>query len=187
MNPQTFKTPCCCTLLFVSYTGSLVPATYGAKTCVWQYVMSMSASADVLALAKIEIKLTDIPEGANITLKWRNKPLFVRHRTAGEIALMEAVNVSELRDQEADSDRVQRPEWLIVVGICTHLGRCSTHTLTHIMRTGRVYVLPRGSGCKGMRLVHVPMYCYPLPLLPIGGSLLVAFVIPIYLSYTLTL
>ena len=45
---------------------------------------------------------------------------------------MEAVNVSELRDQETDADRVQRPEWLIVLGICTHLGMSVTRVLTHI-------------------------------------------------------
>jgi len=113
------------------HKGGLVPATYGAKTAVWQYVMSMSATADVLALSKVEIKLDDISEGTNLTLKWRNKPLFVRHRTAEEIARMEAVNVSELRDQETDADRVQRPEWLIVLGICTHLGMSVTRILTH--------------------------------------------------------
>lgn len=53
---------------------------YCAKTVVTDFVMSMSASADVLALAKIEIKLGDIPEGKNVTFKWRGKPLFVRHR-----------------------------------------------------------------------------------------------------------
>ena len=104
-----------------------MPATYGAKAVVRQYLMSMNASADVLALAKVEISLKDIPEGSNVTLNWRNKPLFVRHRSAAEIARMEMVNLSELRDQEADSDRVQRPEWLIVLGICTHLGMCLVH------------------------------------------------------------
>ena len=56
-------------------------AAYGAKSVVTHFVSSLSASADVLALAKIEINLNDIPEGKNITFKWRNKPLFVRHRS----------------------------------------------------------------------------------------------------------
>lgn len=82
----------------------------------------MSASADVLALAKIEIKLSDIPEGKSMTFKWRGKPLFVRHRTASEISAEESVNVSELRDPQPDNARCQRPEWLVVLGVCTHLG-----------------------------------------------------------------
>lgn len=63
----------------------------------------MSASADVLALAKIEIKLDEIPEGKSVTFKWRGKPLFIRHRTGEEIATEQAVPVSSLRDPQADS------------------------------------------------------------------------------------
>lgn len=59
-----------------------VAGAYAAKTVVTEFVSSMSASADVLALAKIEVKLGDIPEGKNVTFKWRGKPLFIRHRTA---------------------------------------------------------------------------------------------------------
>lgn len=59
-----------------------VGGAYAAKTIVSEFVSSMSASADVLALAKIEVKLDDIPEGKNVTFKWRGKPLFIRHRTA---------------------------------------------------------------------------------------------------------
>ena len=82
----------------------------------------MSATADVLALAKIEVKLGDIPEGKNMTFKWRGKPLFIRHRTSEEVAVEQGVNVSTLRDPEPDSNRVQKPEWLVVIGVCTHLG-----------------------------------------------------------------
>jgi len=105
-------------------TGAATGITgmYCAKTMVTDLVMSMGASADVLALAKIEIKLGDIPEGKNVTLKWRGKPLFVRHRTAEEIDQENKVDVSTLRDPQPDSDRVQKPEWLVVLGVCTHLG-----------------------------------------------------------------
>jgi len=82
----------------------------------------MSASADVLALAKIEIKLGDIPEGKNVTFKWRGKPLFIRHRTAEEIDVENKVDINTLRDPQPDSDRVKKPEWLVVLGVCTHLG-----------------------------------------------------------------
>lgn len=83
----------------------------------------MSASADVLALAKIEVKLGDIPEGKNVTFKWRGKPLFVRHRTVDEIETEQAVDISCLRDPQHDNDRCQKPEWLVLLGVCTHLGK----------------------------------------------------------------
>lgn len=82
----------------------------------------MSASADVLALAKIEIKLADIPEGKNVTFKWRGKPLFIRHRTAEEIATEQSVAVATLRDPQHDNERTQDAKWLVVLGVCTHLG-----------------------------------------------------------------
>lgn len=85
-------------------------------------VSSMSASADVLAMAKIEVKLSDIPEGKNATFKWRGKPLFVRHRSSEEIKRESEVNLAQLRDPQHDSERVQKPEWLILIGVCTHLG-----------------------------------------------------------------
>ncbi|XP_051953145.1 cytochrome b-c1 complex subunit Rieske, mitochondrial-like [Xyrauchen texanus] len=104
-------------------TGSTaVLGVYSAKTVVTQFISSMSASADVLALSKIEIKLSDIPEGKNMTFKWRGKPLFVRHRTEKEIAAELNVDLSELRDPQHDQDRVTKPSWVIVIGVCTHLG-----------------------------------------------------------------
>jgi ubiquinol-cytochrome c reductase iron-sulfur subunit len=102
--------------------SSVVATAYSAKAVVSQFVSSMSASADVLALAKIEIKLSDIPEGKSVTFKWRGKPLFIRHRTGEEISTEQSVPVSTLRDPQQDQERVQRPEWLVVIGVCTHLG-----------------------------------------------------------------
>lgn len=99
-----------------------VGVAYAAKNVVSQFVSSMSASADVLAMSKIEIKLSDIPEGKNMAFKWRGKPLFVRHRTKKEIDQEAAVEVSQLRDPQHDLDRVKKPEWVILIGVCTHLG-----------------------------------------------------------------
>lgn len=75
---------------------------YAAKAVVSQFISSMSASADVLALAKIEIKLADIPEGKSVTFKWRGKPLFIRHRTGEEISTETSVPISTLRDPQSD-------------------------------------------------------------------------------------
>ncbi|KAK9719554.1 Ubiquinol-cytochrome c reductase 8 kDa, N-terminal [Popillia japonica] len=102
--------------------ASTVGGAYASKALVTQFITSMSASADVLALAKIEIKLADIPEGKSVTFKWRGKPLFIRHRTAEEIDSERGVAVGSLRDPQHDHERTQRPEWLVVLGVCTHLG-----------------------------------------------------------------
>ncbi|OIW31891.1 ubiquinol-cytochrome c r [Coniochaeta ligniaria NRRL 30616] len=94
----------------------------GAKSTVQEFLKNMAASADVLAMAKVEVDLAAIPEGKNVIIKWRGKPVFIRHRTAGEIEEANKVNISSLRDPQADEDRVKKPEWLIMLGVCTHLG-----------------------------------------------------------------
>lgn len=93
-----------------------------AKAAIRNIVGILSPSKDVLALSKVEVKLDDIPVGKNVIVKWRGKPLFIKHRTEADIKREEAVNVSELRDPQHDKERVQRPEWLVLLGVCTHLG-----------------------------------------------------------------
>lgn len=102
------------------------------------FLVNMSASADVLAQAKVEIDLAAIPEGKNVCplpysaqslqcgeltlwenqviIKWRGKPVFIRHRTADEIKEAEDTKWESLRDPQPDSDRVKKPEWLIMLG-----------------------------------------------------------------------
>lgn len=110
------------TFTYLIAGAAIVSGSYATKALVLQYVKFLSASAEVLALAKIEIKLSDIPEGKSVTLKWRGKPLFVRHRTKDEIDIVRAVDVQSLRDPQRDEDRTQKPEWLVIIGVCTHLG-----------------------------------------------------------------
>jgi len=93
-----------------------------AKNGVWALISSMSPSADVLAMANIEVDLRTIPEGSTTTLKWRGKPLFIRHRTKEEIETAKTTPLTELPDPQKDEDRVKNPEWLVLLGICTHLG-----------------------------------------------------------------
>ena len=76
----------------------------------------MSASADVLAQAKVEVDLATIPEGKNVIIKWRGKPVFIRHRTADEIKEAEDTKWEALRDPQPDADRVKKPEWLVMLG-----------------------------------------------------------------------
>merc|ERR1712165_62730 len=105
------------------WSGALaVTGAYAATSTVNSLLASLSASADVLAMAKIEINLSDVPEGKSMVFKWRGKPLFVRHRTAEEIEKEQAVDVASLRDPQADTERVQKAEYLVVLGVCTHLG-----------------------------------------------------------------
>merc|ERR1711915_356348 len=107
---------------YMMAAGLGVAGAYGGKSIVNQFILSWSASQDVLALAKIEIKLGDIPEGKNMTFKWRGKPLFIRHRTPEEIEECNSVDPATLRDPQADTERTKDQEWLIVLGVCTHLG-----------------------------------------------------------------
>jgi len=95
---------------------------YTAKALVHDIVANVAPSADVLALAKIEVKLSEIPEGKNVVVKWRSKPLFIKHRTQADIDHERSVDISTLRDPQTDESRVQKPEWLVLLGVCTHLG-----------------------------------------------------------------
>lgn len=93
-----------------------------ARALVVKFVSSMSASADVLALASAEFDVGDVGVGKTITVKWRGKPVFIRRRTDAEVVAEAAVPLSELRDEESDEERTLQSEWLVVLGICTHLG-----------------------------------------------------------------
>jgi len=108
-----------------AYLTTAVAGIGGAvlsKVALRDTVSIMAPAKDVLALSKIEIDLNDIPLGKNVTFKWRGKPVFVKHRTKEEIDRELAVDLSTLRDPEHDSQRAKNPEWLILLGVCTHLG-----------------------------------------------------------------
>ncbi len=94
----------------------------GTLAAIWPFIDFLSPSADVLALATTEVDISGVDLGMAITIQWQGKPVFVRHRTAEEIETAVADDAAELRDPQADADRVQNPDWLIVIGICTHLG-----------------------------------------------------------------
>ena len=97
----------------------------GARLAAMKFVASWSASADVLALAAMEIDISKIDPATCVTVKWRGKPVFIRSRTEEEISAAVNVDMSELKDPETDEVRLadpSRPEWLIVLGVCTHLG-----------------------------------------------------------------
>lgn len=103
-------------------TGSAVAIGVGALA--WPLIDSMNPAKDVLALSSVEVDLAPVPEGQAITVVWRGKPIFVRSRTAKEIKEAEDVPLNQLIDPQADSARVKpgKEKWLVVIGICTHLG-----------------------------------------------------------------
>ena len=94
----------------------------GVAAAVWPFIDSINPAKDVLALSSTEVDLSSVQVGMAITAMWRGKPVFIRHRTDDEIESAKAVSLDELRDPQDDADRVQKPEWLIAVGVCTHLG-----------------------------------------------------------------
>jgi len=107
-------------------TGAL--GAVGVAATAWPFINNLNPAADTLALSTVEVNVQPIAVGQAVTVKWRGKPLFVRHRTPEEIKEAEAVPLSQLRDPQTDNSRVTdtakkvRPEWLIQIGVCTHLG-----------------------------------------------------------------
>mgnify|MGYP002853464494 FL=1 len=97
-------------------------AAVGAANVVWPLIDQMNPDASVKALASIEIDLSAIDIGQSITVSWRGKPVFIRRRTQDEIAEARSVAFDTLPDPQGDETRVTKEEWLVMVGICTHLG-----------------------------------------------------------------
>ncbi len=106
--------------LFFATAGTGAVA-FGAVT--WPLIDSMNPSADIAAMSSVRVDVSDLALGARLTLKWHGRPIFMDHRTEKRIALARVDdNNLELTDPAADAERAQRPEWLVVIGVCTHLG-----------------------------------------------------------------
>jgi ubiquinol-cytochrome c reductase iron-sulfur subunit len=99
-------------------------AAFGVGAAAWPFIDYMNPAADVLALASIKVDLSKIEVGQSITVKWRGQPVFIRRRTKVEIEGARAGDKAQLKDPQRDTDRVKKgkAEWLILIGICTHLG-----------------------------------------------------------------
>lgn len=104
------------------YVATGAFATIGVLGIAWPLIDQMNPDASALALASIEVDISSIEVGQSVTVKWRGKPVFIRRRTAKEIEEADNVDLLDLRDPQTDEQRVIKPEWLIMVGICTHLG-----------------------------------------------------------------
>jgi len=104
------------------YLAAGAMGAVGTAAVAWPLIDSMNPSAEVLALASTEVDLAPIAEGQRITVTWRGNPVFIDHRTPEQIEEARADDAADLPDPQPDADRVIEPEWLIVVGVCTHLG-----------------------------------------------------------------
>ena len=94
----------------------------GTAVFMWPFLKSMNPAEDTLALGSTEVDLTNINVGQAKTVKWRGKPVFIRRRTSEEILEANDVDLKSLRHPENDKNRVQKEEWLVLLGVCTHLG-----------------------------------------------------------------
>jgi len=108
---------------FLTLAGPAFFAVGGVMT-LWPFIDQMNPDAGALALASIEVDLAPITEGQSITVIWRGKPVFIRNRTAAEVEAALKVPMDDLPDPASDEARTKKghEKWLIMVGICTHLG-----------------------------------------------------------------
>ena len=105
--------------LFITTTGLAIA---GGGAFAWSLIDTMNPSKDVLALSTTEVDLSPLEEGQSLTVMWRGKPIFIRHRSESEINSANNVSVEDLPHRESDESRVKKQKWLVVVGVCSHLG-----------------------------------------------------------------
>ena len=104
------------------FTASYALGAVGVGAAVWPLIDQMNPDASVKAHSSTEVNISEVQPGQSITVLWRSKPVFIKRRTEEEIAKARQVDLKELKDPEKDEDRAKNPEWLVIVGICTHLG-----------------------------------------------------------------
>ena len=104
------------------FTASYALGAVGVGVAVWPLIDQMNPDASIKALAITEVDISNIGLGKTITVVWRGKPVFIRRRTQEEINEAQNVKLEELKDPQKDQDRVKKSEWLVMLGVCTHLG-----------------------------------------------------------------
>ena len=104
------------------FTATYAVGAVGVGAVVWPMIDQMNPDASVKALASTEVDISSVEKGQSITVLWRGKPVFIRRRTEEEITKAREVNIDELKHPEKDEDRAKNPEWLVMLGVCTHLG-----------------------------------------------------------------
>lgn len=119
------------------YLTTGMAGAVGAAAAVWPFIDQMRPDASTRALASIEVDVSSVEPGMSLTVKWRGKPIFIRNRTPKEVEDANAVQLSELKDPVARNANIApdaqatgvdrsagegRENWLVMVGVCTHLG-----------------------------------------------------------------
>ena len=104
------------------YTATTVVGVVGVGAAAWPLIDQMNPDASVKALATTEVDVSLVQPGQSITVLWRGKPVFIKRRTENEISEAKEVKLNELKHPEKDEDRTSNPEWLVMLGVCTHLG-----------------------------------------------------------------
>ena len=104
------------------FTATYAVGAVGVAATVWPLVDQMNPDASVKALASTEVDVSSVEPGKTITVLWRGKPVFIKRRTQNEIDEARSVRMEDLPDPEKDEDRAKNPEWLVMLGVCTHLG-----------------------------------------------------------------
>ena len=103
-------------------TTSYALGAVGVGAAVWPLIDQMNPDASVKALASTEVDVSSVEPGQSITVLWRGKPVFIKRRTQEEIDKAREVDIKNLKHPEKDEDRAKNPEWLVMLGVCTHLG-----------------------------------------------------------------
>ena len=104
------------------FTASYALGAVGVGAAVWPLIDQMNPDASVKALSTTEVDISNVSLGKTIIVLWRGKPVFIRKRTQEEINEAQKVKLEDLKDPQKDQDRVKKAEWLVMVGVCTHLG-----------------------------------------------------------------
>ena len=104
------------------YVSTAAVGAVGGAFATWPLIDQMNPAADTLALSTTEVNLEAIEEGQSITVVWRGKPVFIRHRSPAEIEAAKKDDNTTMIHQETDASRVKKEKWLVMVGVCTHLG-----------------------------------------------------------------
>jgi len=103
-------------------TTSYALGAVGVGAAAWPLIDQMNPDASVKALASTEVDVSSVERGQSITVLWRGKPVFIKRRTQEEIDKAREVDIKNLKHPEKDEDRAKNPEWLVMLGVCTHLG-----------------------------------------------------------------
>jgi ubiquinol-cytochrome c reductase iron-sulfur subunit len=104
------------------YLATAMTGGVGTAVTIWPFIDQMRPSADVLAVSSVDIDLAGIEPGQRVTFQWRGRPIFVDYRTPEAIQEARSVPMEDLKDPERDEARTLDPQWLVVIGVCTHLG-----------------------------------------------------------------